>query len=120
LMAVFGFPTIAVGAVPDLPRGTRDAEIATWCGANGAVWITLDRGILKDREIVRAILDSKTSLLLLPARGMRSRDYLELLVCRFRRFEDALQNARARRRPLRARVRKAGSVVEITVGPLRA
>lgn len=76
LMAAFGFPMLAVGGVAGLPRGSLDAEIARRCGENDAVWVTLDRGILKDREIAAAILGSKTSILLLPAKGMRMRDYL--------------------------------------------
>ena len=77
----------------------------------------LDRGILKDREIAAAIVGSRTSLLLLPAKGMRMRDYLSLLVTRFDRIEQAVERERSRRRPFRCRIAKRGglSAIDVTV-----
>ena len=77
-MSHFGFPFLAVGGLRELPRGSADVEIARWCGENDVVWVTLDRGILKDREIAAAIVAFRTSILLLPVKGMRMRDYLRL------------------------------------------
>ena len=85
-------------------------EIARWCGENDVVWMTLDRGILKDREIAAAIVRWRTSILLLPVKGMRMRDHLALLVSRFDRIEQAVERERARGRAFRFRMTKRGSM----------
>ena len=115
LMSLFGFPMLAVGGLAELPRGTTDIEIARWCGENDVVWMTLDRGILKDREIAAAIVRWRTSILLLPVKGMRMRDHLALLVSRFDRIEQTVERERVRGRAFRFRMTKRGSLTPIDV-----
>ena len=114
-MSLFGFPVVGVGGVRELPRGSTDVEIARWCGENDVVWMTLDRGILKDREIAAAIVRWRTSILLLPVKGMRMRDHLALLVSRFDRIEQAVERERGRGRLFRCRMTKRGSLTPIDV-----
>jgi len=115
LLSAFGFDFVAVGQVPELPKGSTDEAIARWCGRNRVVWVTLDRGILKDRAIVAAIAGARTSLLLLRASGMTARDYLRLFVCRFDRVERRVDEAHARGEPIRLRHGRRGGIDEINL-----
>jgi predicted nuclease of predicted toxin-antitoxin system len=115
LLSAFGFDFVAVGDFADLPTGSTDEAIARWCGARRIVWVTLDRGILKDRAIVAAIASARTSLLLLRATGMTARDYLRLFVCRFDRVERRFDEAHANGRALRLRQGRRGGITEISI-----
>jgi predicted nuclease of predicted toxin-antitoxin system len=101
LLRLFGFDFVAVGEPGLPPKSSSDADIARWCGANGVVWVTLDRGVLKDQAIAAAVTQARTSILLLAARGMTARDYLYLFVARYNRlqqtFERELQEGRVAR-----------------------
>lgn len=114
LMSSFGYPMLAVGEIPELPRGSSDASIADWCGRHDVVWITVDRGILKDEAIVAAMIGSRTSVLLIPGKGMNARDYLRLLVNGCDRWERAIRDSRG---PLRARIRRGGSLTPASLSP---
>jgi predicted nuclease of predicted toxin-antitoxin system len=116
LLSAFEYPFVAVGpGIAELPRGTSDVEIANWCGANGAVWVTLDLGILKDQAIVTAIAAAGTSVLLLPSKGVNARDHLRFLVCRYEVIEQRVREAERRGRPFRARLQKRGSIQDISI-----
>jgi predicted nuclease of predicted toxin-antitoxin system len=113
LLALFGYPFLAVGGPAEVPRGSSDADIARWCGANGVVWVTLDRGFLKNAEIARAVETGGTSVLLMRSKGVTVRDHLWFLVCRFDRLLQRVEGTRQRGRPFRARVRKRGAIEDI-------
>jgi predicted nuclease of predicted toxin-antitoxin system len=110
LLSAFGFPFVSVVDVRDLGRGSTDEEIARWCGKNGVVWITLDRGVLKDAAIIAAIAQARTSVLLLAAKGMTTRDYLRLFVCRFDRIDRRFDDAFSQQRALRLRQGRSGGL----------
>lgn len=116
LLAAFGFPFVSVAEIPELGRGSSDEAIARWCGKNGVVWVTLDRGVLKDHAIVAAIAQARTSLLLLSGKGVTVRDYLRLFVCRFDRVERRFEEAAQKGRPLRLRQGRRGGITEISAG----
>jgi predicted nuclease of predicted toxin-antitoxin system len=114
LLAAFGFPFTSTIEVADLGRGASDEAIARWCGKNRVVWVTLDRGVLKDEAIVAAIAQARTNLILLSAKGMTARDYLRLFVCRFDRIERRFEEAAQLDRALRLRQGRRGGISEIS------
>ena len=69
----------------------------------------------QDREIAAAIVAFRTSILLLPVKGMRMRDYLSLLVSRFDRIEQAVERERVRGRATRLRMTRRGGLKPIDV-----
>jgi predicted nuclease of predicted toxin-antitoxin system len=69
LLAEMGFPVCRIGGAEVPPRAATDPDIASWCGANGVVWVTVDRGLRKDRAIFDAVVAAGTSVFLLPPRG---------------------------------------------------
>lgn len=108
------FPFTSTIEIADLGRGASDEAIARWCGKNRVVWVTLDRGVLKDEAIVAAIAQARTNLILLSAKGMTARDYLRLLVCRFDRIERRFEEAAQLDRALRLRQGRRGGISEIS------
>jgi predicted nuclease of predicted toxin-antitoxin system len=110
LLRAFGFDFVAVGEPGLPPKASSDADIARWCGANGVVWVTLDRGVLKGQAIAAAVAQARTSVLLLSARGMTARDYLYLFVVRYDRLQLAYDEASRAGRAARFRQGRRGGL----------
>jgi hypothetical protein len=108
---VQGCRRVKGGFLPDEKLPPRAAELLA---AFEAVWVTLDRGILKDEEIVRAIegleLASFCSARRAPGHAITS----GFLVCRYDRLASRVDGAQAKGRPFRARVRERGAIHELS------
>lgn len=88
-----GYPTVHVGDVPGLGRGSTDRQIATWCGQHGHVWVTVDEDS-RSRDMRLSILPAHGTKVILFSRDPKgNREALEWIVARFGEWEHEVRKA---------------------------